>query len=968
VFILNEIAAGTFYHKLSSGRIIKIYLPKVIGILESRLKGAKINQARLDSSTILQDARLYTTQKILEDFNSPGRTEGQENEEGGSDFEPQAGENTISYRLPVRNWGFKVLGYEYKVPYRLRHPELVFKRFTSFLQKTGNSIAERNLQLPTSLPSFLMPGRANENEFKDPRLEPARTIREIRQSGILLLAGHGGPVDTTDKTHPVFGLLSYLVPNSLSERDRRYVSCMLAHYLYYHIHERLAFSSFNNLVRTCRDRNDLVVQLDSGRIQSYVCLEEIGYDAAGQPRYGQPIFVADVSLDSLQGHYKSLIFGTSCGSKVPISNVQENVFKNPVVSFSNFRNLSSIDIIYPTCWTEYGPYGCSSDNSFILDHILVRDLAGVTYFSAQAPQFLENPPSYQSPPLWTNDSYHPHGLAGRVTACFSSEIDIVPNFASLLINNLEIFRFDFRNIVSRNFWHDSCPNVRDYFQAYAVAGVPHKGFLHGLEINLPEPQFPIKPHFNYVLYSPEDSIKYRSSYAATNYYYDVTVSPGVKISTRLPGAINRPIRRHDLRNFLTRLARHPHLLERGVQNVSTVFAVRPTDVRVNPRALRVEIDFDLPVSAINITDFKILLSEKMETTINLGNRQYADFSPFVLRTAPYLINSGKTLVLEFHPEAIQIMGKNHWLLPFPDFKQKYPKAGLDMAKSQYDWRYFMEVHIVGDRLAGNSTVFRTRLTLNEHHHRNFWVWPLQDPSAFPDHLVSPDFKKHAMLRSAPYMVGLGQIFDTSFEPDFVYDPVFWKFHGVQRNNALVLRIPLEPKVVTCQLRVRNVCKNIKKRRGGRASPEGSQEGGDDGECIVTLCGDLPEESLCYSGYVDHDAGQDLTRDCELGAATCCPNVEIANCGDQLTCETRTSFQSEEELDMFKQHCEQNGGKFFKHCQIVNWEGVCCSETNGVCQGSVTEGCCAGEDGGTSEFKIGPEEEGTQCNGVTQSAQ
>ncbi|MCS6962384.1 MAG: hypothetical protein NZT61_07795, partial [Deltaproteobacteria bacterium] len=49
VFILNEIAAGTFYHKLSSGRIIKIYLPKVIGILESRLKGAKINQARLDT-------------------------------------------------------------------------------------------------------------------------------------------------------------------------------------------------------------------------------------------------------------------------------------------------------------------------------------------------------------------------------------------------------------------------------------------------------------------------------------------------------------------------------------------------------------------------------------------------------------------------------------------------------------------------------------------------------------------------------------------------------------------------------------------------------------------------------------------------------------------------------------------------------------------------------------------------------
>lgn len=864
-----------------------------------------------------------------------------------------------------------------------------FRFLGGLLQRIGYGVLTVDFMEPLPVYHRLFDRRISEEEFYGLNHDLAIKLGLVRLMPILMSRGHGGncfdrPNEPSDQP-----LLEFLVLRAPKNVDIQYVGCMAANYVHYHLTGYKRFQNFNALKDHCERNRSPVYRISN---KFFVNMNEGG-------------ITFWVGLEYLQGRGKALWIGTSCNAKVPSDSFDHTyeIFKRPTIPFSSFSYINSVDLLYAVCRYSYGQdqlglWLCPVTNAMYIDFLPAKDLFGVSYFRGEtqsAGEFMLDANGIMS---FVEDPL-------SVWSCTRRNIqNFVKHFARYSINTRKVFNGD--RLSRRNFLEEGCPERNDpphggqrFYQTYAISGLgTHQDFLRGYandslgrQINYPVPGFLTHPLFNFNLRSGQESIAYRESYRAIQFTTTRVGSPQRILApipfsysmnlfvptTVLPNAFNPITHRQNRENFL---ARHAHIVDRGLDDRATTLASTVKNVVIDEDRNDIYIHFTIPsLQYFNTVKSKIILSKGMNVSPYYSgvDRQSFDFSPYVLRSRPESSGAGSVLKLSFHPDAVEILSRQTWFKSFEDFQKTFKKSMPQSAKTQFDWPYYMEIHLYFSdggyfdtfRFAGNATETLANNSLTQKH--LFWSWPLAEVDDVGSSNPSDEFKELSALRSAPYMISLGMLFDPDrLIPSFIYKPNYQLLTDAERQNVFVLRVPLKPKPLFCKLRVKRGCKILRRAASNRLLSEFFKSDFDDGRandndgepCEVKICGDLPDESVCESESFDEDINDPENRNvvdmCELGGATCCPNVSSAACGEQLECETRSEFESEEELEEFKNSCESQGGTFYKHCEFKGWEKMCCERTPGICEPSTSEGCC----------NATLSNDGEQCSGETQSAQ
>lgn len=877
------------------------------------------------------------------------------------DFSPASGRVIVKY--PFNNLVIKVLGVEHRDATIIdsQNRELFFQRITTLLRRLNYVTVTADYRRAEPLPDLF---RVTYEKLEDPEFLRSwwrrftdrgefvfsEFFNLLTRASILLIDAHGIVWSSnTNSSQPVLLLFGFreesdYIPSHI-------LICLLANWVSYHYLGILHFDPDPvALIQGCKSF------YEKRRFQLVV-----SYDPEGRDVWGFILPYSDnagsgfsaqigLTVSSLQRSGKSLVMVNSCGSSFPQDRIFGGVPMDMNIPFDLNRGFSGLlltdDLLQSSC-LEIASHAvgwiCHQTGSlFYLDHHLAKDLFGVTYFRAQTPEFNNSRWGIDQDPvrasLGMNNPYR--------SPCFNpnNRYNFPTFFGDFLVNN---FRTLSSLLHMRNFQFAGCPIVNGFYQTYAVAGIPHSDYWTGFSTVSPFRDFFMRPDFNYNLRTVQGSLRTRRSfvYAIEGNVPSEDGSEDSDLSWIWPAGSLRGNRSPELLvDPESGLFRHYMVLERGLP--STTIGLIPTikDVQVSETTNTINLSFTQPV---RLNSFKVLVSPSSLPELSPSGfgagRQLTDMAGMVVRN---IVTSNTHIQVQFR-DMIKILPRELWSKPFPDFRGMFETAFSEDAQTHFEFPYFIEIHLSAagfmGAFAGNATESQS---LSSFSYRDlFWVWQLPDPMLIRPDLLTPTFLEKAALRTPPYMIGLGQLYNLSNYGYFLINPISEMFSESDAQRYFILRIPILPRAVFCRSNLQESCKRHERGQfGGSSSLDGDEildgnSGGD--ECVVRVCGRVPTDSSCLTDFfrTEGNGGRSNVDACKLGAATCCPNPSSSSCGSQLNCVTVESFESFEHLGQFRAWCESIGGTLYKECKFVGFERICCSDFPSLCQPIAVDGCC-----------------------------
>jgi hypothetical protein len=718
---------------------------------------------------------------------------------------------------------------------------------------------------------------------------------------------------------------------------------------------------------------------------------------------------------------KSLAMHPNCHSGYNQAFLVETDIVQPVGAYARSWHLRNVrDLIMPVCdyilWNRrdnkeaYLRGQCSAGLKFWYDWMLGLDLSGYSYVRNGQTEFLSD--------IWYARADGMSLSRGnlnrfdRIRVCESSGFPGLysKNIHLISHNHLNNYSLAYTvrvggfppNLLTADLNDPICnPTLSGGWSPVAIAGVRNFGFVRGETISHPLPNFHQLDSYRFYLRSVQGSIEGRGSFfkgagrTINGQWYHV------------PATSFHMLVQRNFTNQDTNLFKYGGFTERGnpnqhVEFFPTVSDVNVFDIREQDPNLRnsVIITFTSP---LDIYWTKVILPDSIPLKDSngnpiRGNRQILDLKRFLLEGGVVIEDRDargiRGLAFKFRSDrrGVKILPRSLWKLDWEDFKKKFGIKQSSM-QSQYDWPYFVEIHVTGQNklkqsphvsmpLIGNSTTHYSEMSslTDSAVTKRKWVWPLREPDF--RHLFSPPhtmFDKLTFLRSPLYTVGLGKLFagrSPLSELQFTMERLL--VHNPEHQTVFILRVPVLPRGTLCLLAYG--CKRYKKNgrcsrnwSGGMLIAEGGEEGGEE-DCEIKICGVQPDNEdragECREINFDEDTGEDdkgPIEKCELGKASCCPTpASLPEGTDPETCPTvyceeGGPFENEADKENFKRQCEGRGWKFHEQCKFNGWWSNCCGDEGTMCNRRVSGGCCPpdGEGEASEEVCDGPPWEAEQ---------